>query len=76
MSKESAKEFLEKMKHDDGLRTRMSAAESPEKRWEIIRAEGFHFTGEEFDSCRDEISEEELDTISGGMCKACYWLRR
>lgn len=66
MSVENAKAFLEKAKSDAELRDRLSGAESVKERAEIAQAEGFDFTKEEIQSAAGALSDDELQSVSGG----------
>lgn len=67
MSIESAKAYVERMKTDKEFARSIVEAKDAEKRNQIIKSAGFDFTKEHFDSVVSELSEDEVDTISGGM---------
>ena len=66
LSIESAKDFLERVKNDEGLLRKLSGAQSGEGRLEIAKAEGFEFTKEEMLQAQSEINDDELASVSGG----------
>ena len=56
MSIESAKAFLEKVKIDEDLKTKLSDKNlSGEDRLNIAKGEGFEFTAEEMTNLREEL---------------------
>ncbi len=65
MSMESAKAFLERMKNDEGFRKECSEKSSPEDRMKFVKESGFDFSKEEFEQVKSELSDEELDLVSG-----------
>jgi predicted ribosomally synthesized peptide with nif11-like leader len=66
MSLESAKAFLEKIRHDEQFRKHCSNAASHEERFKLLKAAGFDFTTAELDQVSGELSPEELDQVVGG----------
>ncbi len=66
MSLESAKAFMEKLKSDEAFRSKVAACKNPEERLALAKQEGFTFTSEEFQQVKDQLSEEELETVVGG----------
>lgn len=69
MSIENAKAFLEKVKSDEDLRTKLSDKNlSGEDRLNIAKAEGFQFTAEEMVNVSEELSDEQRDAVAGGGC--------
>lgn len=66
MSIESAKAFIERMKTDEEFRNRVTKAETAEARKAIVEAEGFDFTKDEIEKVRIELSDDELDLVTGG----------
>jgi predicted ribosomally synthesized peptide with nif11-like leader len=75
MSIENTKAFYERMVGDEAFRTQYQNATSEDDRRNILLAEGYSFTSEEWEtvsaelsrSSQEEISEAELDAVSGGI---------
>jgi len=71
------------MKTDEDFRARVTAVEDSDKRKALTIAEGFDFTREEIESVVGELSDEEMDLVSGGgvasgdiseiMCRSYCW---
>ena len=69
MSIESAKTFLERIKADLEFKEKVGSAKDKDERKKIVEEAGFTFTPEELHSVKGELTEEELDKISGtGWC--------
>ena len=64
MSEEQLKAFLEKAKGDSNLQVKLKAAKSPEDVVGIAKEHGHEFTADKM----TELSEEELEGLSGGQC--------
>ncbi len=74
MSIESVKAFLEKMKTDKAFFDKVSACKDAAERMELVKAEGFDFTADELEKVKTELSTEDLEGISGGICfMKCDW---
>lgn len=75
MSIESAKAYIERLKTDEEFRDRLKSAEDREARLALVKAEGFDFNVEDLSVVTGEMSEEELDGVSGadveGMALPC-----
>ena len=70
MSEEQLKAFLEKVKGDTSLQERLEAAGDADAVVAIAKAAGFVISAEELkkaSSSSREISEEELEGVSGGV---------
>lgn len=67
MSMESAKAFYERMKTDEEFAKKVTACKDTETRMDLIKLEGYDFTPADFVSLNTELSEEELDAVSGGI---------
>jgi predicted ribosomally synthesized peptide with nif11-like leader len=75
MSIESAKAFYERMVADEAFRTQYQNANNGDDRRNILLAEGYVFTPEEWEtvstelskSSQEEISDAELEAVSGGV---------
>ena len=63
MSIESAKAFVEKMRHDAEFKKQILAAESAAKRQELIKSAGFDFERMHLDSLVSELPPEERDAL-------------
>ncbi len=66
MSIESAREFFERMNTDDDFRKELNEKSSTEDRMQFVEESGFVFSKEEFEQVKSELSDEELDNLSGG----------
>ena len=67
MSIEQALAFMEKVKNDEDLAKRLSEASDSESKLEIARQEGFEFDLEEAKKAKEELLDDELETIAGGI---------
>ena len=72
MSEEQLKAFLEKVKADTSLQSKLKAAASPEAAMDIAKAAGFSITAEDIQSMQSqsqsgELSDEELEGAAGGQ---------
>ncbi len=66
MSIESAKAFMEKMRDDEDFRNSVGEIGTAEERLEYVKKAGFDFTKDEIANLKDELSEEDLEKLSGG----------
>lgn len=66
MSVESAKGFVQQLKTDEELRNRMAECKSNEEQFRMAKEEGFDFTLEEFNIVYQNLTDDELEAISGG----------
>ena len=64
MSLEQLKAFLAKVKKDSNLRGKLKAAKTPEDVVSIGKEHGHEFTADKISN----LSEEELEGVSGGVC--------
>jgi predicted ribosomally synthesized peptide with nif11-like leader len=67
MSEEQAKAFIERMKTDEEFCEKVLAVEGTEGRLALARAEGYDCSAEEIAAEGGKLSEEELDTVVGGV---------
>ena len=67
MSEEQLKAFLEKVKGDTTLQEKLKGAKSPEDVVGIAKEHGRVFTADKLTKLT-ELSEEELEGVSGGCC--------
>ena len=65
MSLEQLKAFLGKVKGDSNLQDKLKAAKSPEDVVGIAKEHGHEFTADKI----TELSEEELESVAGGLMK-------
>jgi predicted ribosomally synthesized peptide with nif11-like leader len=68
MSEEQLKAFLEAVKADEGLQGQLKAAGDTDAVVAIAKTAGFLISAEELQRARSEISEEELESVAGGVC--------
>ena len=66
MSEEQLKAFLEAVKADAGLQEKLKAAGDADAVVKIAKAAGFEVSAEELRRAQTQISEEELEGVSGG----------
>ena len=66
MSEEQIKAFLEAVKADEGLKERLKAAVDSDSVVAIAKETGFLISADELQRARAEISEDELEGVSGG----------
>ncbi len=70
MSIESAKAFIERMKTDEEFARQVSNQKDNETRMKFVLAEGFNCTGEEIKKATEDLSEVDLERVTGGF-RAC-----
>ena len=68
MSEEQLKAFLEAVKADAGLQEQLKAAGDADAVLSIAKAAGFLISAEELKRAQEEVSEQELEGIAGGIC--------
>ena len=66
MSEEQLKAFLEAVKADAGLQEQLKAGGDTDAVVAIAKAAGFVISAEELARAREEVSEEELESVAGG----------
>ncbi len=66
MSEEQLKAFMEAVKADAGLQEKLKAAGDADAVVAIAQAAGFAISAEELKRAQGEVSEEELEVVSGG----------
>ena len=66
MSEEHLKAFLEAVKTDAGLQEKLKAATDADSAVAIAKAAGFVISAEELKQAQVEVSEKELESVSGG----------
>lgn len=68
MSIESAKAFIERMKSDEVFAKEVTRYKEKDERYDFVVSQGFEFTEEELKAQRSELTEDEMNAISGGWC--------
>lgn len=71
MSMESAKAFLTKMKTDPEFAAKVIKCKNKEERTQFVTAAGYDFVGAELNTLRIELSDNDLDQVTGG--EGCEW---
>ena len=66
MSEDQLKAFLEKVKTDTSLQEKLKAATDVDAVVAIAREAGFPISGEELQNAQAKLTEEELESVSGG----------
>ena len=69
MTLDQLKAFLAKVKGDSNLQEKLKAAKSPEDVVGIAKKHGFEFTADKI----TELSEDELEGVSGGASPDWVW---
>ena len=74
MSEEQLKAFLEKVKVDTTLQDKLKAAADVEGVIAIAKEAGFMISADELKKAQSEISEDELESVAGGIefTKECW----
>ena len=67
---------MEAIKADAGLLEQLKAAGDADAVLAIAKAAGFVITSEELQRAQAEISEDELEGVSGGQATMAYGCRR
>lgn len=74
MSEAQLKAFLSLVAHDSDLANRLREATALDSTLELLKASGFELTVEEFKLARQQVSEEQLEGVSGGgFFSNCAW---
>ena len=66
MSEEQLKSFLEKVKADTSLQEKLKAAADDDAALAIAKEAGFMISAEDLKNAQSEVSEEELEGVTGG----------
>ena len=74
MSIEAAKSFIDRMKTDDEFSKKVTACKDAEKRMAFVQQQGFNCTPTEIKQVGQELSEEELENVAGGLSPVCFIL--
>ena len=64
MSEEQLKAFIAKAKDDQSIQDKLKAAKSPEDVVGIAKEQGYEFSADKL----SQLSEEELESVAGGVC--------
>lgn len=67
MSLAEAKALFQKIDSDAAFRAHLTAIEEAEKRVAFINTQGFNLTLQEIRIAMDILSDEELDSVAGGL---------
>jgi len=71
MSEEQLKAFMAAVKADAGLQEKLKGVVGPDAVVAIAKAAGFVISAEELKRAQAEISEDELEGMSGGVRVGC-----
>ena len=66
MSIESARKFIEKAKTDETFAGQVSACENETQVLELAKQSGIAFTPEELKQAASELSDDDMDMVTGG----------
>ena len=69
MSEEQLKAFLEKVKADTSLQEKLKAAADVDAVLAIAKEEGFMFSAVDLTKVQPQLSEKELEGVSGGVLR-------
>lgn len=58
MSIESAKAYMQRMREDPEFRKRINDCEDRQANWELLKAEGYEFTVDEFKLAQKDVFEQ------------------
>ena len=73
MSEEQLKAFLEKVKADTSLQEKLKTAGEADTVAAIAKEAGFNISADLITKAQSEITEEDLEGVSGGTI--CWWNR-
>lgn len=76
MSQKDIQALIEKMKLDPEFKKNIFSFDNVDDRMSYIAQEGFNITAHDLKSMLEEVSQEELDQISGGgrcLGHSCWW---
>jgi predicted ribosomally synthesized peptide with nif11-like leader len=68
MSEEQLKVFLEIVKADTSLQKKLKGAADVDAVVAISKAAGFCISADDLTNAQSELSDEELEDVSGGIC--------
>ena len=72
MSLEQLKAFLEKVKADTSLQEKLKTAADSDAVLAIAKEEGFMICADDLNNAQSELSEKELEGVSGGQDADCW----
>ncbi len=67
MSKEETKVFLERIKNDEEFAKKILSLESSNELDNFLQGEGFNLNTDNIKELNDELSDTELESITGGF---------
>ena len=70
MSEEQLKAFLEKVQGDTSLQVKLNAAADSDAALAIANEAGFSISADDLKKAQSEVSDEELENVSGGPCRS------
>jgi len=74
MSEEQLKAFIAKAKEDQSIREKLKAAKTSDVVVGIAKEAGFMISADELKKSQSEVSEKELEGVSGGTDSLwCTW---
>ena len=71
MSEEQLKAFWEAIQTDPSLQAKLRATTDADSIASIAKEAGFEIRAEEIKRAQSELSDEQLDGVSGGICCCC-----
>lgn len=74
MPKEQLKAFLEKVKGDASLQEKLKATGNFDAVVAIANDEGFVITADNLQQAQSELSEQELESVTGGTFATTAWV--
>ncbi len=74
MPKEQLKAFLEKVKGDASLQEKLKATGNFDAVVAIANEEGFVITADNLQQAQSELSEQELESVTGGTFATTAWV--
>lgn len=74
MPKEQLKAFLEKVKGDTSLQEKLKATGNFDAVVAIANEEGFVITADNLQQAQSELSEQELESVTGGTFATTAWV--
>lgn len=67
MSSESLNDFMERMKNDREFAKKVIECKDSKERMQFVRESGYRFTPEEVSELKEEIHDDQLDRVTGGL---------
>ncbi|MGE5396073.1 MAG: Nif11-like leader peptide family natural product precursor [Chitinophagales bacterium] len=72
MSIESAQAFIERMKTDETFSQKVASCQDAKERRAFLEKAGFNYTDSELKEACQELSDSDLNAVSGGVNPFCY----